>query len=196
MESSLLYGPLVLPEPSEGFPLVVAAGRVRTVTDADPDPLFVSGWGTTVERAVQSCRYEADETYFAQIVPDDRVRRSPSAALQGRVIEPSEILLMGEQQYGGIKNDRSFRKQPPIGRKRWDRTVPEDWILSDSALSTVVAWLPARLCFLRHTLYENSPLPAADSNGLALGASVEQAATRAILELLERDATSIWSAIL
>ncbi|UCI34563.1 YcaO-like family protein [Mesorhizobium sp. B4-1-4] len=190
--SSLLYGPVVISDPLLGCPLTVAAGRVRAARDGDESTYFVSGWGTTAEQALQGCLYEADETYFAQIIPERRILRSCANAIYGRVVEPPGILLFSEEQYDrreGGNRQPALRNMVPT---RWDRSAPEDWILSDDKLGTEQAWVPARLCFLGYDPCEGSSLPAADSNGLALGISVEGAAMSALLELIERDATSIW----
>ncbi|RWC54851.1 YcaO-like family protein [Mesorhizobium sp.] len=191
--SSLLYGPVVISDPLLGCPLTVAAGRVRAARDGDESTYFVSGWGTTVEQALQGCLYEADETYFAQIIPERRILRLCANAIDGRVVEPPSILLFSEEQY----DRREAGNRQPTPRNtvpaRWDRSAPEDWILSDDKLGTEQAWVPAGLCFLGYDPGgEELSLPAADSNGLALGINPEDAAMSALLELIERDATSIW----
>ncbi|MER9169258.1 YcaO-like family protein [Mesorhizobium australicum] len=189
--SSLLYGPVVISDPLLACPLTVAAGRVRAAKDGDESTYFVSGWGTTVEQALQGCLYEADETYFAQVIPERRIHRSCADAIHGRVVEPPGILLFSEEQYG--RREVGKRKPRNMVPARWDRSAPEDWILSDDKLSTGQAWVPARLCFLGYDPGgKKSSLPAADSNGLALGINPEDAAMSALLELIERDATSIW----
>ncbi|MEI9421197.1 YcaO-like family protein [Mesorhizobium sp. Cs1299R1N1] len=189
--SSLLYGPVVISDPLLGCPLTVAAGRVRAARDGDESTYFVSGCGTTAEQALQGCLYEADETYFAQIIPEARILRSYANAIEGRVVEPPDVLLFSEEQYDRREaGNRQSRNMVPA---RWDRSAPEDWILSDDKLGTEQAWVPAGLCFLGYDPGgEESSLPAADSNGLALGINPEDAAMSALLELIERDATSIW----
>lgn len=191
MGSSLLYGPVVISDPLLGCPLTVAAGRVRAARDGDESTYFVSGWGTTVEQALQGCLYEADETYFAQIVPEGRILRSCANAIHGRVVEPPGILLFSEEQYD--RREAGSRQPRNMVPARWDSSAPEDWILSDDKLGTEQAWVPAGLCFLGYDPGgKQSSLPAADSNGLALGINPEDAAMSALLELIERDATSIW----
>lgn len=191
MGSSLLYGPVVISDPLLGCPLTVAAGRVRAARDGDESTYFVSGWGTTVEQALQGCLYEADETYFAQIIPEGRILRSCANAIHGRVVEPPGILLFSEEQYD--RREAGNRQPRNMVPARWDRSAPEDWILSDDKLGTEQAWVPAGLCFLGYDPGgKQSSLPAADSNGLALGINPEDAAMSALLELIERDATSIW----
>jgi thiazole/oxazole-forming peptide maturase SagD family component len=189
--SSLLYGPVVISDPLLGCPLTVAAGRVRAARDGDESAYFVSGWGTTVEQALQGCLYEADETYFARIIPEGRILRSCADAIQGWIVEPPGILLFSEEQYD--RREAGNRQPRNMVPARWDRSAPEDWILSDDKLGTEQAWVPAGLCFLGYDSGgKQSSLPAADSNGLALGINPEDAAMSALLELIERDATSIW----
>ncbi|ESZ00105.1 YcaO-like family protein [Mesorhizobium sp. LNHC209A00] len=187
---SLLYGPVVISDPLLGCPLTVAAGRVRAAKDGDESTYFVSGWGTTVEQALQGCLYEADETYFAQIIPEGRILRSYANAFAGRIVEPPDVLLFSEEQYD--QREAGSRQSRNMVPARWDRSAPEDWILSDDKLGTEQAWVPAGLCFLGYAGGGQSSLPAADSNGLALGINPEVAAMSALLELIERDATSIW----
>lgn len=191
MGSSLLYGPVVISDPLLGCPLTVAAGRVRAARDGDESTYFVSGWGTTVEQALQGCLYEADETHFAQIIPKGRILRSCANAIHERVVEPPGILLFSEEQYD--RREAGNRQPRNMVPARWDRSAPEDWILSDDKLGTEQAWVPAGLCFLGYDSGgKQSSLPAADSNGLALGINPTDAAMSALLELIERDATSIW----
>ncbi|EHK53634.1 YcaO-like family protein [Allomesorhizobium alhagi] len=186
--SSLVYGPIVITDPTLGCPITVAAGPVR---GAKP-PRFASGWGNTIQEAATACGYEADETYFAQMIPHERLSHARAGELRGHVIEPPALTLFSDAQYGermhwneNVDDSRAV----PI---RWRRSQPLDWIRSDPRFSTSEAWLPAGLCFLGFPNDESSGLPPADSNGLARGSSIEDAVVRGFLEVVERDATAIW----
>ena len=74
----------------------------------------------------------------------------------------------------------------------WLENLPIDWVPSTAGLSSDEMWLPAGLCFLGHSHDRECGLPPADSNGVAAGESLEDAAVRAFLELVERDAVAIW----
>ncbi|WP_189524408.1 hypothetical protein, partial [Mesorhizobium sp. M4B.F.Ca.ET.143.01.1.1] len=92
--------------------------RVRAAKDGDESTYFASGWGTTVEQALQGCLYEADETYFAQIIPEGRILRSRADAIHGRVVEPPGILLFSEEQYD--RRDAANRQPRNMVPARWD----------------------------------------------------------------------------
>lgn len=187
-ESSLAYDPIIITDPTLGCPITVAAGPVRM---AQPTR-FVSGWGTTAQEAAANCAYEADETYFAQKIPEERIRRARAGELRGRVIEPPALMHFSDAQYRDRLRwnlDVDDRRAVPI---RWRRSQRLDWIRSDPRYSTSEAWLPAGLCFLGYPNDESSGLPPADSNGLARGSSLEDAVVRGFCEVVERDATAIW----
>jgi thiazole/oxazole-forming peptide maturase SagD family component len=191
-DSSLIYGPIMITDPALGCPVAVAAGRVRAVRDDDLTPRFVTGWGATFEEAAAKCRLEADETYFAQIVPDRRIIRAPASEMLGCVVEPPTLMLFSEAQYRGrLRWNRhaDHHAKVPV---RWQRSQPLDWIQSDPRFSTSVSWLPAALCVLGYPNTRASGLPPADSNGVATGSSVQEAAVRGFCEVVERDATAIW----
>lgn len=186
--SSLAYGPIVITDPTLGCPITVAVGPVR---GARPSR-FASGWGKTTQEAATACGYEADETYFAQMIPHERLSRARAGELRGHVIEPPALTLFSDAQYcerlHWNKNVDDSRAVPI----RWRRSQPLDWIRSDPRFSTSEAWLPAGLCFLGYPNDESSGLPPADSNGLARGSSIEDAVVRGFCEVVERDATAIW----
>ena len=52
--------------------------------------------------------------------------------------------------------------------------------------------LPAGLCFLGNAKDLSRGVPSADFSGVAAGKTIEDAAVRAFLELVERDAVAIW----
>ena len=190
--SSLIYGPVVITDPSLGCPITVAAGRVRAAREDDITTRFATGWGTTVDEAAKNCRHEADETYFSQLIPRNRILRACADELPGRVIEPPPLMLFSEKQYRARERGNKHvddRHKVPI---RWRRSRRLDWIRSDVRFSADEAWLPARLCLLGYQEDVTSGLPPADSNGLATGSTLEDAVVRGFCEVVERDATAIW----
>jgi thiazole/oxazole-forming peptide maturase SagD family component len=192
VESSLLFGPTNISDPSLGCPIIVAAGRVRNPRDVDETPYFVSGSGTTFEEAAERCVDEADETYLAQVIPRTRILRSRAEANLGRFVDPSAILLSGEGEVDG-QMVLPQHAGPRWAQSQQQKSAPIDWILSDHSLGTAVAWVPAQLCFLAYPAeYGYTSMPPADSNGLALGTDLEDTARRSLFELIERDATAIW----
>ncbi|TIU99128.1 MAG: hypothetical protein E5W09_09665 [Mesorhizobium sp.] len=191
--STLLYGPVMISDPALGCPLTVAAGRVRTAREGDETSRFVSGWGATFEEAAQGCLREADETYFAQVVPEERILRASADETVGRLIEPPTLTLFSEAQYRGRLGWNRHVDDRHRVPNRWTRSRPLGWIKSDGWLGAGEAWLPAGLCFLGYPHdKEEAGLPVSDSNGLAIGTSLEDAVIRAFGEVVERDATAIW----
>lgn len=190
--SSLLYGPVAISDPSLGCPVTVVAGRVRPVRENDANARFASGWGATFAEAAMKCCFEADETHFAQVIPHQDITRAAAADIAGRHIEPPDILLFGDEQYDSRSSIEQQADGDHIVPARWQRTRPLDWIRSYSSLGGEDAWLPAGLCFLGYPNAVEDGLPPADSNGLAVGENLKDAATRAFFETVERDAAAIW----
>jgi thiazole/oxazole-forming peptide maturase SagD family component len=186
---SLVYGPIMITDPTLGCPITVAAGRVRAAREEDLTPRFASGWGTTFEEAAINCQYEAEETYLAQMVPEGLIRRALASELGRLAIEPASLMLFSDAQYRDRDRESASGRKIPI---RWKRSRPIDWIQCDARFSTREAWAPAGLCFLGYGVDAASGVSSADSNGLARGSSLEDAVVRGFCEVAERDATAIW----
>jgi thiazole/oxazole-forming peptide maturase SagD family component len=118
--------------------------------------------------------------------------RARIAELGGAAVPPPEIMLIAEEQHRGRarwnKRHPGLNEVPP----RWRPERAIDWVAAKPSLSSAERWLPAGLCFLGHERDRAAGLAPADSSGLAAGESAEDAAIRAFVELVQRDAVAIW----
>jgi thiazole/oxazole-forming peptide maturase SagD family component len=188
-----INGPLHhLPVPAPGCPIRVVATRVRPAREGTGRARFVSGWGASIEEASIGCRREAAERYAAQFAGDEPVERGDIRGFAGAAIAPPNILLISDQQFARRRHWNlaypGFNELP----EPWDDRRPIDWIATDAGLSSALRMLPAGLCLLGHDRDLNAGLAPADSNGVAAGSSPLDAAVRAFIELVERDAVAIW----
>jgi YcaO-like protein with predicted kinase domain len=146
-----------------------------------------SGRGLTKEEAQERCIAEAIERHSAVFDPDIALTRAAPAELGHEAVDPASLLLISERQYSCAEH--------------WNRSVSVDQHLPQTLdLSKAIAWvkplqgplLPAACCFLGYpdALHDGFPVP--DSSGLAAGQTAADAEERALLELVERDAVSIW----
>ncbi len=140
----------------------LGAGKGRTAEDADAAAI-----GEAVERYC-ALQWDAARTFVA-----------PLAELDGAVIRPDELVLYSAEQYGRA----GFDFAP------WTPDVPTTWIRGTELPSGGDVAVPASLVFL----VAPPPRPedrvaSITSNGLAAGASIEQAVLGGLCELIERDA--------
>ncbi|HEY0777068.1 MAG TPA: TOMM precursor leader peptide-binding protein [Gemmatirosa sp.] len=149
------------------------------------EPELGSGKGLTAVQAMVGAMGEAVERYSAARVPPGRVRRAVAAALDADVLDPTRLAHYADAQYA--------RAGFPFARV--DPDQPIDWTLGRWLGSDEPVWVPA------FPTYYNLHVPRAErfcqvsSNGLAAGSTDHDAAMRATLELVERDAfTLTWLA--
>jgi len=175
----------VLPMP-DGCPLTVVARHVPNLQIGDVTRRYASGAGFSLAAAKESCAMEYAERLSAQVNGDEEIVVATAAHLAGLVIEPPQIMLVDPAQCATASPDIEGLPHP------WDPAASIGWVAADRGLSMGSAWLPAGLCFLGHAKDRAAGLLPADSNGLAAGHSPADAAVRAFVELVERDAVAIW----
>jgi thiazole/oxazole-forming peptide maturase SagD family component len=186
-----LLSPILVEDGLDGCPVRIAVCRVPPACRDDTTKRYATGWGATPEEALRRCWFEGAERYSAQWFGTEATIPRSAAEVGAAAVLPREILLVSEQQY------RS--------RQEWNRKFPgnndiptrcaveqtQEWILPAPVLSTSKRWLPAELSFLGYGANSPGGL-SADSSGVAAGSSATDAAVRAFLELVERDAVAIW----
>jgi ribosomal protein S12 methylthiotransferase accessory factor len=168
-------------------PVVTAAARVPNLQARDMTKRFASGWGVSPQDAIDGCAWEMAERISGQINNDEDFRRVTAEAMGEGVVSPPEIAL---DEIAPIRNEQAASKHR--SSSSWRRDIAIDWVSASPSLSSVMRWLPAGSCFLGHARDHAAGLLPADSNGLAAGRSLEDAAARAFVELVERDAVAIW----
>ena len=191
MGNSMLEGPLRSIS-AAGCPVRVVAVRLRAIQPQDDTLRFASGWGASEEEATRGCLLEAAERSSAQFFGTEPIRRAALAELAAEAVPPPDILLVGDDQYRQRRRwntkHRGLNEIPALWRA--DRAI--DWVAAAPGLSSREAWLPAGLCFLGHRRDRKAGLAPANSSGVAAGDTLENAAVRAFLELVERDAVAVW----
>jgi ribosomal protein S12 methylthiotransferase accessory factor len=132
----------------------------------------LAGSGLTIEDAFASCLGEAIERLSQIERPGDVVGTGPIATPPGAIMP-------------GVEDRIGARPGLP-------RDAPVDWVAARRLPNLSPALLPADWCLRRA-----ASGPAADastplSTGTAAGKDHDDAALRAILELVERDAAALW----
>lgn len=134
-----------------------------------------AGAGLTMADALSSCLGETAERLSAIEQPGDVVRRDPLAALGQQALPQFGELCRA------VLSDKSI-----------ERSAPVDWVSAAALHSGGEILVPADWC-LRRAIEGPLLMPGtALSTGVAAGASDEDAAVRAMLELIERDAVALW----
>lgn len=156
--------------------------------------ITASGKGFDASGAVLACLGEAAEISSWACRPDDVAKSFETEPLgNGTRIDAIDVLGFSSEQ---IRNRDRLNK----AWRGWDGIPsahhlnnPGPWVSVQSFHNDRVALCPAFLCYGRFgdVAYGDASLNV-DSNGCAAGATQAGARVRALLELVERDATGIW----
>lgn len=155
-------------------------------------PQSAYGRGATAEEAEISCLAEALERYSIIYRGDERIVHARFRDLPG-VISPNEILNFSERQFA------EREKWNPVHSEFQNVPVPFDpetaigWVEAQRIAGGPTAWLPAAHCYMWYAFQPGEPrIALGDSNGCAVGRTVEEATLGGLMELVERDAVAIW----
>jgi ribosomal protein S12 methylthiotransferase accessory factor len=136
-----------------------------------------SGKGLTRGEALRSGLGEALERYAAGQVPRTRIVTAAVSELDGLVLAPDALGLYADVQYARVG----------FPFERFDPHRRYHWIAGELLPGGEAIWLPAETAlFVPHPLGDR--LCQVTTSGLALGRDADDAAMRAVLELVERDA--------
>jgi thiazole/oxazole-forming peptide maturase SagD family component len=170
--------PLAVP-PSAPFRVCVGGVRASPAAlgaTATPDGLrLVSGCAPTLAEATLRCIAEGVERYALQFAPAYEGRLQ-AAANPARAIAPAELLP-----------PRWQGPEPPP-----DATLMRYWLAADWSSDGGRHLVPAAHLLLGYPARDQEGWPPADTNGAACGAGEQEAAGRALLEVIERDAVALW----
>src|SRR4051794_11175637 len=160
-------------------PGLVAFGAEVDPALADPahagsPPIGVSGVGSTVQEAFQGCVGEGIE-YLSQLSRSADVLSRGDGTTLAAMLDPEARALIGE-----LKRFRT----PANSQLSWFPAIR----LADNGK----VLLPADLCLRRPQALQDFAPPFPLSTGSAAGTSWEGAALHGLLELIERDAASLW----
>jgi oxazoline/thiazoline synthase len=152
----------------------------------------VSGAGLSEQHAITNCLFEAIERQGAIFGEPADTIRSSALALGEQAIDPHALLLISDAQYAAAEDwnrDVSAVHRFP---QRFDPHQAINWVRASSLTNKGDKYVPTAHCFLGYPLAMAEGFPVPDSSGLSTGETLDDAAERGLLELIERDAVSIW----
>lgn len=163
-----------------------------TLTDFMQDGRDHSGGkGSTAVQAEASALCEALERFSFVFRGDEVDAIGSHAALEG-TLDPSIFMLFSRAQYANrtLSNSATssrFQKVP----LPFDASTDVAWSRVWSLLSHEPAFVPTALLYSGFRS-AGAQFCVADTNGLAAGATLEDAVLQGFLELVERDAVALW----
>ncbi|WFU15966.1 YcaO-like family protein [Bradyrhizobium sp. CB3481] len=141
----------------------------------DGSPIIgVSGVGITLQEAFQGCIGEGIEYLSQLLTGTDLLLDLPEGDWRGK-LGPNALELVAQLSERRIQPERALS---------WYRATR----LTDGG----EVWLPADICLRRPPAHRDFPPPFPLSIGSAAGSSRDAAALHGLLELIERDAASLW----
>ena len=168
---------LALRSPDADNFVLVGAQVTVPMAGAMPDgaaTASVGGTGADLEPAFVACAGEAIELLAGFERPGDITASGPADSVQPRPRD--SVAAWATAHLGpGMSLESAL-----------------DWVAARDAASGAPVLLPADLC-LRRVIERRRLVPRAPlSIGCAAGATIEDAQSRAVLELVERDAAALW----
>ncbi|HEX7841186.1 MAG TPA: TOMM precursor leader peptide-binding protein, partial [Kofleriaceae bacterium] len=162
------------------LPIIATASPPYVMGDDGALRRLPIGWGKgmTLSGALLSAVGEAIERYAPSLPDPERIVWARASDLDGAFLDPRAFALYSDAQYE--------REGFPF--RRFDPDMRHPWILGTWLGSETPVWVPAVFAFLSLTLRPEQQLCQGTSNGLAASTDLDDAALRATLELVERDA--------
>lgn len=144
-----------------------------------------SGKGLNHVEAMIAAVGEAIERYSAARCRPADLRRATRDELREDVLDPRQLGLYEDAQYAS----------PGFPFARFDSGRPMAWTRGCWLDTGLPVWVPALLAYRNLRVRREENFCQVTSNGLAAGADFDDAAMRALLELVERDAFMVtWLA--
>lgn len=171
-------------------PICVCAAQQRS-GDGEELRTF-SGWGETRPQARRKCLMEAQERQAAMWSDDVTTIGASLDEMTDSAIDPRDITLLSEAQYQVRNQWNASVDRPHRHPAHFEPHRPIDWVEGITLSGGASTHIPAAAVYLGYPQALSQGLAEPDSNGLAAGADPVDAVERALLEVLERDAVSIW----
>lgn len=167
-------------DPRVSLPIIAMAAPPHVMEKDGSLHRLPAGWGKglTISGAVLSAVGEAIERYSASVVDSEKIVWKRPNELDGDTLNPGDLGLYSDAQYD--QDDFPF--------VRFDSSIPHPWVLGSWLHNGKPVWLHAIFVYLFIELHREQLIAQGTSNGLAASTSRDDAALRAILELVERDA--------
>lgn len=156
---------------------VVASYTEGTVRHLQ-DPALGSGKGITEVDAMIGAAGEAIERYSASRYRKSDLHLAATTEMREDFVDPRRLCLYSDEQY----------EQPNFPFSRFDEAQPIHWTRGWWFGSGQPVWVPALPAYFNFEACHHEYFCQVSSNGLAAGADLDDAAMRALFELLERDA--------
>jgi ribosomal protein S12 methylthiotransferase accessory factor len=155
-------------------------------------PIPVSGKGIDAEHAERSCLGEAIERYSAIYQGSERRERASIDELGDACISPDQVFLFSERQYAQREQWNQIADEIGVTPVPLNSSATISWTAVQSLLGREKKFVPTAYCFLWYSDQAEPEIYQADSSGCAAGPDVAFAISSALLELIERDAVTIW----
>lgn len=161
-------------------PFVVTAAPPHVVSADGTIRRLPIGWGKGLSpaNAVLSAVGEAIERYAASLPDRSKTVEARASDLDGVHLDPRRFALYSPEQYA--RADFPYRP--------YDPSLAHPWVRGRSLRTGQPIWVHAAFVHLSLELRRHQLIVQGSSNGLAASNSIDDAARRAILELIERDA--------
>jgi ribosomal protein S12 methylthiotransferase accessory factor len=171
---------LEVPEDGKQVPIIATTSPPHILHDDGSLRRLPLGWGKGlgISEAILSAVGEAIERYSASLVDPARLTWKRCDELHGDFLDPRETALYSEAQYANAH----------FPFVRFDPNIEHPWILGTWGHDSTPVWVPAILVYL---FFRGGPehfFAQGTSNGLATSTTKQDAALRALFELVERDA--------
>lgn len=191
-----------MPRRHAGMRKVYAAGYLSCPQELPTGNSFdklCAGKGQTDEQARASALCEALERFSSGYQGDEACVRGSMASLREmgemgeRALDFNALQNFSDWQYENRdhinRQTNDPRKQVP---QRFDQDSIIDWTPAWSLASKTKYYVPLTYCFAEAPLASGARYGIYNPNGTAAGNGLEEAILQGLLELVERDATSIW----
>lgn len=142
------------------------------------DALIGSGKGLTEIDAMIGAAGEAIERYSAARYRKSDLHLAAVSGMREDFVDPRRLCLYSDEQYA----------QPGFPFTRFDPDHPIHWTKGWWLDGRTPVWVPALPTYFNFETHQHEQFCQVSSNGLAAGADEEDAALRALFELIERDA--------
>jgi ribosomal protein S12 methylthiotransferase accessory factor len=145
---------------------------------------YGGGVAPAADRARAAAIGEALERYSGAFVPAEALRWTTAAALGAKAVAPERFALFHPRQHD----------LPGFPFVPFTADLRIHWVEGRRLPGGEPAWLPAQLVYLRSPDPPTSAIGFPTSNGLACGATRDEAVLAGLLELVERDAVMLaWN---
>ncbi|GAA2194134.1 TOMM precursor leader peptide-binding protein [Streptomyces bangladeshensis] len=151
-----------------------------------------AGKGSTPLRARVSALAEALERHCGHLQGDEPMVRASCRALGAEAVHPDTVQLFAAEQF--TDRGRWNREHGPFQQicEPFDEDREIEWTPVWSLTGNRRRLLPTALLYFGASRLAGRPYCLATSNGVAAGASLEDAVLQGFLELVERDAVALW----